>query len=224
MLSSNTKRAFEIYLDAISGVTTEDAFAKVTSEYIARAKKKRVDFDKMILEIAQFLKQCGDNGGNKSWGDMDEFNKKGFSVLMKFGPAEFVNTVKSGGKTVLEQFTQERVAAALAVAGIEVVNGKIRKSQAKEALKVIADLDKPKVGDLIQAFHTEFEDRGYVIGKVTAIREDSQKQVSYVEYDALFDIRADYKVRDMKGEPMRIIENGVPSTSGKETNFIRIIK
>lgn len=92
----------------------------------------------------------------------------------------------------------------------------------KESKYGLSFKSKAKKGDYIQAFNSEYSDRGFNLGKVTKIEIDKKDGVEYVYYKAEISISADNIAKKLSKE-FRIPNNGIDTSMGNTTNFINVL-
>lgn len=87
-------------------------------------------------------------------------------------------------------------------------------------------MNKAKIGDLIKSYHVgpDMPERGYILGRVDKLENDAVSGCEYVYYTAIMDVHGADQ-RDMKGEPMRVVQNGIKIAGSRErhTDFIKVI-
>ena len=81
---------------------------------------------------------------------------------------------------------------------------------------------KAKVGDYIQSLDFDREDSPFKLGKVIEIKKDPFDGVEYVHFQAEYDISGNEVIKI--NQLMRVPQNGTPTTLGRITNNIKVLK
>lgn len=109
-LTQTERKAFEKFLQALvaNRVDSEDGFIKAMKPFIMSMKHVNGDFEKMMKEVALWMKQCVP-GGNKKWeaGSEPFASKAGFDLFFKYAPEEIKSILKSGGQPLLNIFSEK---------------------------------------------------------------------------------------------------------------------
>jgi len=90
-MDSRDKKAFEIFLQAIQGVSSEDQLFKLMQRFDAKHKEKMAgkSLDEMLVNAVEHLKKQGqghkwDRGSSED--QLASFSKEGFEKLLKYMP------------------------------------------------------------------------------------------------------------------------------------------
>jgi hypothetical protein len=84
--------------------------------------------------------------------------------------------------------------------------------------------EKAKKGDLIQSLHFRRPLEGSIIGTVTRVDVDDMDGVEYVYFRPMLDIDHDGRAYRVNTQEMRAPQNGTPTSMGRITEGIFIIK
>ena len=116
-INEEDKNKFIKFLQTLvaAEITNEQEYEKVASDFRNVSKGKGVDFDKIVLEAAEHMKETLPGFPTTKWGEFS--SKDGFDIFYQFAPLKIKAILKEGGQPMLnvysDKFAKKEVTSAI---------------------------------------------------------------------------------------------------------------
>lgn len=106
-MTSNRIKEFEHFLKYIANSTDFEKYKKLQLSETKRLKLLGISLEELIVEAIVFMKTCSLKSKSGYTWDMSLAAKDGFDVLLKYAPQKIKDVIQSGGKPLLNQFSNK---------------------------------------------------------------------------------------------------------------------
>lgn len=161
-LSDKEQKMFLIFLEALvtMGVNNSEKYNEAIEKFNEKSRKNNnpVNLEAIVIEASEFLANSMPSFKSTQWPEFKE--KKGFDILYNYAPDKVKKILRNGeGKEHILGLYSDRhkVLSMLAKAGIQVVNGSIKKEDKEKALKILSYCATTKPDDALNNEKVSFE-------------------------------------------------------------------
>lgn len=195
-ISEKDKDRFLKFLETLvaKNINNNSEYDRVAKTFRDVSFKKGVDFDKIVLEAADYMKDSLPGFPATKWGDKEFSPKKGFDIFYQYAPLKIKTILKEGGQPMLNIYSEK-------FAKKEVITS-VKAANLPETVKAAS----------MSGIANDLEDLvGYTLSK-----DDEQIEINSVKYEKDTDellIRCHYTKGD--ADPKKTNLYGISSLSNK---------